>query len=460
MSATLPRNIDSAVVIGGGLAGIAASLFLLQQGVKVTLLEARQRLGGRAGSFTVRDQAGNEVDHVDYCQHVGMGCCGNLKKLIQLLGQQDAWQTHRDLHFFGPTGEYQLLRSLPLLPAPLHLSGWLVRWPGLNLSDRISIARGMLAIGRIKLERSTPPQSALDWLHSVGQTPNAIRHFWHTIVVSALGEELDRVSQTAVAKVLQDGFLKHRDAFHLIVPQRPLGELFDTMALAKLRELGAEIRLGTSAQTVARTERNRMHVVCKECSFAADAVIIAVPWHQLSKIRLAGCGDRFATIARQASQLQSSPITGVHTWWDQAWLKLPHAAIVGRLCQWVFPKPNELGATAAGNEMHYYQIVISASRQLRTSGPQDFADQVRADLAEIFPAVGSARLLQSKVVTDPNSVFSSSPDSINFRPDVYVSDEVALAGDWTNTGWPATMESAVLSGFQAAETVLRSSRAR
>lgn len=455
---SVATTIQSAIVIGGGLAGIAAAMALAKQGVQITLLESRQRLGGRAGSFIVRDSQGAEQEIVDYCQHVGMGCCQNLLTLIDWLGQRDQWHTHRQLHFFGPTGEYQRLSAWPIVPAPLHLTGWLINWPNLKLSDRLSIARGLMAIGRLRLDNHTAAQSALDWLNARRQTPRAIEHFWSTIIVSALGEELSRVSLAAVVKVLQDGFLKQRNAYHLLVPQRPLSELFGTRASECLKQQGVEMHLAAPVVSLAQHSNQRLLVQTAEASFESDAVIVAVPWHQLAKIQFVDNLYGLDSIVGNAGALQNSAITGVHTWWDRPWLSLPHAAIVGRLCQWVFPKPNDSLPNSQRSDAegaNYYQIVISASRTLRGIDTDTIASMVHDDLREVFPAVHTARMLKYKVVTDPQAVFSITPQSYQYRVETGLGPRLAMAGDWTQTGWPATMEGAILSGFKAAEHVLQ-----
>ena len=455
---SVATTIRSAIVIGGGLAGIAAAMALAKQGVQVALLESRQRLGGRAGSFIVRDSQSAKQETVDYCQHVGMGCCQNLRTLIDWLGQNDQWHTHRQLHFFGPTGEYQRLSAWPFVPAPLHLTGWLIKWPHLRLADRLSIARGLMALSRLSLDNQTATQSALHWLNACHQTPRAISHFWSTIVVSALGEELSRVSLAAVAKVLQDGFLKQRNAYHLLVPQRPLSELFGTRASECLKQQGVEMHLAAPVVSLAQLSNQRLHVQTTDASFEGDAVIVAVPWHQLAKIQFVDNLSGLNSIASNAEALPSSAITGVHTWWDRPWLSLPHAAIVGRLCQWVFPKPNWLvpiAQSSATEGANYYQIVISASRMLRGIDPDTIASLIHDDLQQVFPAVRTARMLKCKVVTDPQAVFSISPQSHQCRAETGVSPRLAIAGDWTQTGWPATMEGAILSGFKAAAHIVR-----
>ncbi len=480
--------MKTAIVVGGGLAGIATALALAKQGVKVQLLEARRRLGGRTGSFTQslsekgsdplrRGQKLNENDPppkgqtpfrtgsqpdsnetVDYCQHVGMGCCTNLRQLIDWLGQREQWETHRSLHFYGPDGNYQRLASLPLLPAPLHLTGWLMRWPGLKTADRFAVARGMLAIRKLAIDQKTDTQAAEPWLVSHYQTQAAIDHFWRTIIVSALGEELSQVNLSAVAKVLQDGFLNHRDAFHLLVPKRPLGELFGTLAEQKLGEVGVNVQLQTRVQRLVQHSEHSFSIDTEQFGILTpDAIVLAVPWFRIRGLVEATSSVLMANIAQAAAKITESPISGIHTWWDRPWLDTPHAAIVGRLCQWVFPKHDCQSTVKANDGEYYYQIVVSASRQLPRGDSAELMRQVQQDLAFVFPKVRNATMLRMQVVTDPLAVFSVGVKSSELRPKTEVAgSNVWLAGDWIQTGWPATMEGAILSGWTAAEKILAS----
>ena len=443
--------MKTAIVVGGGLAGIAAALGLAKQGVKVQLLEARRRLGGRTGSFTQP----NSNETIDYCQHVGMGCCTNLRQLIDWLGQREQWETHQSLHFYGPEGNYQRLSSLPLLPAPLHLSGWLLRWPGLKLVDRIAIARGMLAIRKLAITGETDRLLAQPWLVEHHQTPAAIEHFWRTIIVSALGEELSQVNLSAVAKVLQDGFLNHRDAFHLLVPKRPLGELFGTLTEQSLRENGVQVHLQTRVQRLVQQNGTNFAVEVDNLgTLTADAIVVAVPWFRMRGLIDSTECDPLEKIAQDAGQITSSPISGIHTWWDRPWLDTPHAAIVGRLSQWVFPKHDNQESNTRSVDEHYYQIVVSASRHLPKGDSTELMRIVQEDLAEVFPKVRGARMLRMQVVTDPQAVFSVGVNSSVLRPKSAIAGtNIWLAGDWVQTGWPATMEGAILSGWSACESI-------
>jgi squalene-associated FAD-dependent desaturase len=491
---------DRVVVVGGGLAGMAAALALTQHGVKVTLLESRRRLGGRTGSFTVSSNAdgnGSRDETVDYCQHVAMGCCTNLRQFVAWLGQSEHWLEYKELHFLSSRGDYHRLRPLPILPAPLHIGHWLLRWPNLSLLDRLAVARGLLAIWRLRWNDDLDRIPALQWLVQHGQTAGSLKHFWSTIMVSALGAELDAVNLAAAAKVIQDGFLNHRHAFHVLVPQRSLDELFNQQAQQQLRQAGVQVELATQVKRISQTfatetawgdtsespaplglpgQSNacqpQIEILTGRGSFHATACIVAVPWHALGRLAADSNISGLAEIARQADALDSSPITGIHTWWDRPWMQLPHVAIVGRLCQWVFAPPADLQArhkpcgtsTASGLDAqpgHYYQIVISASHQLSASRSAELQQQVVEELNELFPESRLARLLQFKVVTDPQAVFSIAPGTSALRPlAAPLGPHVLLAGDWTRTGWPATMEGAVLSGFRAAETFLASRGSR
>ena len=458
-------NSSPVVVVGGGLAGCTAALALARAGARVTLVEAKRRLGGRVGSYS--DLTTGQT--VDYCQHVGMACCTSLRRLIEMLDQEHEWRVERELYVYGPDGRCQCLKGLPCLPPPLHLSNWLLRWPGLTLPDRISIARAMLALDRVKIAehdwhrspelttdlQQLDQQSALAWLNAHGQSATALERFWSTIVVSALGEELSRVGLLAVAKVFQDGFLRQRDSFHLLIPQRPLDDLLGTRVEAALVASGVQVITGVSVQRL-----NWEGSFCRGVELAdgrslnAQEVISAVPWHGVWRL-ISDCPDaELRAIGDRAQRLLPSPISGVHTWWDCAWLPTPHAILVDGLCQWIFPHADD-SARLDEKGLHYYQIVISASRMLPRGAPEQVALWIQSDLESIFPKVRTAKLTRLKVVTDPLAVFSIGPGTTALRPTVFSgSTNVYWAGDWVRTGWPATMEGAIRSGFAAAAAIL------
>jgi squalene-associated FAD-dependent desaturase len=432
-------------IVGGGLAGLAAAVRLSGRGWHVELLEARRKLGGRAGSFVDRAD-GTSIDH---CQHVAMGCCTNFLDFCCRTGIGGLFTRHEQLTFFGPGGERSDFRPARWLPPPLHLAGALWRMRHLSLGDKLPIARAMLALVRTSPTDTADGQTMLGWLRSQRQTEQAIERFWQVVLVSALGESLDRASVSAARKVFVDGFLAHREASHVLVPRVSLGELYDRRVADWLRERGVQIRLET---LVAGLEERRGRVVGVRTAAGSepfDAVVLAVPWQRVGALlpetlrNVVDPGDQFA-------QVPSAPITSVHLWFDRPLTDLPHAVLVGRLSQWVFAR-----RLSDRSGEHYYQVVISASHELSSEDRAKVVDQVRADLEAIFPAAKAATLLRWRIITEHDAVFSVRPGLDALRPPQRTAvPNLVLAGDWTSTGWPATMEGAVRSGYLAAEAVL------
>jgi len=448
-------------VVGGGLAGINAALHLSRHGCKVSLIESKNRIGGRVGSFQDVDSG----QSIDYCQHVGMKCCTRLQQWIDDTDQSPFWTEQDALHFVSSTGKKIRVSAWPI-PAPLHLCGLLFRWPQLNVADRLRVAYGLFKLQRLSQDDFANSRLAIDWLRANGQNDRCIRNFWTTILVSALGEQVERVTLGAAHKVLVDGFSASRTAFHLLVPNRPLSELLEKSVFKRLDEQGVSIRLGQAIDRIEQRNDGTVEIAVNskeqnseiESGECFDAVVCAVPWNKAAWL----FSDNRDPGLESANALESSPITGIHTWWDRAWLKEPHAILIDRLCHWVFPAPERstnndaLGSLPHLHE-HYYQIVISGSRNLPRGDNELVLKMVKQDLAELFPESAVASLLRGRVVTDPNSVFSVSVghEASRLPVNLLAHQCIWLAGDWTDTGWPATMEGALISGELAAEGVLR-----
>ena len=443
-------------VVGAGLAGINAALHLARHGCRVTLVESKNRLGGRVGSF-IDSESGQPID---YCQHVGMNCCTTLKGWIQDTNQGPFWTEQDSLHFVSPGGRRIRVVAWPL-PAPLHLSGLLFRWPHLSLSDRFRIGIALLRLNRLKRDSTMGSVLTIDWLRANGQSDRCIKYFWGTILVSALGEQVERVTLEATHKVLIDGFANDRNGFHLLVPNRPLSELLDDNVSRTLLDLGVAIRLGQIVKGIHKNPAGSFQLNIAAAVMGNtetfDAVVVALPWNKVTAVLPAELQPR----VQIAGQLQSSPITGIHTWWDRAWLSEPHAILINRFCQWIFPAPQSHGLAANANtshqtKEHYYQIVISASSNLPSGDTELILKTVKQDLAEIFPESAVSTLLRGRVVTDPKAVFSVSVghEASRLASDVLSDERIWLAGDWTSTQWPATMEGALRSGAEAAQGVL------
>ncbi|MFM8635249.1 MAG: hydroxysqualene dehydroxylase HpnE [Planctomycetia bacterium] len=428
-------------VVGGGLAGLASAASLVDAGISVTLFEARRRIGGRAASF--EDPVAGGL--VDACQHVAMGCCTNFLDLCRLTGIADAFRRDRTLWFIAPDGSRAACTPSRLLPAPLHLAPLLLRMRHFTAGERVRLGEGMLRLARQRRDLPGMPATAAAWLAANGQPPRVIEYFWRPVLESALGESIDLVSVSAARKVAVDGFLAHRDAADVYVPMRPLGELFGQRVAGWLEDRGATVSIGAMVTGIDRDADGRaLAVRCGDAVHPCDAVIVAVPW------RLAG---RLVPdlVPMVDESLTGSPITAVHLWFDRPVIDLPHAVFLGFTSQWVFR-----GDASQGADAGYCQIVISASRGLLDGDRERLLRTVVDEIRRTFPAASEAPLLDSRIVTDPTAVLSVRPGVDAVRPPAHTaSPNIFLAGDWTATGWPSTMEGAVRSGRLAAEAAGR-----
>jgi squalene-associated FAD-dependent desaturase len=445
-AATPSAHPARVVVVGGGLAGLAAAAGLVDAGFEVVVLEARRRVGGRAASF--EDPVAGGL--VDACQHVAMGCCTNFLDLCRRAGLDDALRRDRTLWFIGPDGTRSRCAPSRFLPAPLHLAPLLLGMRHFTLREKAALALGMLRLARRRPPAGVDAETALDWLRAAGQPDRVIRLFWQPVIESALGESIDRVSVAAARKVAVDGFLAHRDAADLIVPMEPLGALFGDRLVAWLGGRGVTVRTGTAATELGRDGSGCVtDVGCGAERVACDAVVVAVPWKAAGRL-VPGL------VAVADERLAGSPITAVHLWFDREIVDLPHAVLVGRVSQWVF-RGEQGDAPVAGSDAApggYCQVVISASRGLLGGDRDALVTAVVDELRAVFPAARDAALLAARVVTDPTAVLSVRPGVEAIRPPPATAvGNLFLAGDWTATGWPSTMEGAVRSGRAAADAV-------
>jgi squalene-associated FAD-dependent desaturase len=439
-----PINVHVGIV-GGGLAGLAAAVALVEHGCTVELFEARRKLGGRAGSY-VDAIDGATIDH---CQHVAMGCCTNFLDFCRRAGIASLLERHETLHFFGPDGRRCDLRAWKWLPAPLHLAPPLLGLSYLSAGDKLAIARAMSALVRMSEEVSGSGPTILEWLVAQHQPRAAIERFWKVVLVSALAESLDRASLAAARKVFLDGFLAHPDASDVWAPRVSLDELYDDRVATWLSERGAAIHRESAVAAIDPKPARCLLRLRDGAERSFDFVILAVAWNQLARLL---SSDVLNAVDSQgsAASLASAPITSVHLWFDRPLTDLPHAVLIDRLSQWVFRRP----ASGSAGE-HYYQVVISASHDLAGRAKESISNEVLGDLRAVFPEAKSAMLLRTRIITEHNAVFSVRPGLDAIRPSQQTAiRSLLLAGDWTRTGWPATMEGAVRSGYLAAEAIL------
>ncbi|MBZ5727528.1 MAG: hydroxysqualene dehydroxylase HpnE [Acidobacteriia bacterium] len=413
------------LIAGGGLAGLSAAAALGGAGFEVELYEARPFLGGRATSYAVPASSGEVAETIDNCQHILLRCCVNLLDFYQRLGVRDRIRFYREFYFLEPGGRISVLRR-GRLPAPFHFTGALLGMHCLGRHDKLGIARALMAMRRERTRRKDLDRiSMLDWLLQKRQTPHAIDRFWRQILVSAVNEDLERMAAVHGFHVFWEGFLARADSYEMGVPAIPLADLYSVDSWSRLGSVNIRFRspverIDAAGFTVGGELRT------------ADYYICALPFERLEAVGL------------QAPKLEHSPITGVHLWFDREITTLPHATLLDRTMQWMFNKDGG----------RYLQLVVSASRDLTNLSRNEIVDIAIGDLRLYFPRVREANLVKAHVVKEQRATFSAAPETENLRPTTESGvPNLFLAGDWTRTGWPATMEGAVRSGYLAAEWV-------
>jgi squalene-associated FAD-dependent desaturase len=449
------KPLKSVTVVGGGLAGLSAACALAEDGYQVSVLERRPYLGGRASSY--EHPGTGEV--IDNCQHVLLGNCTNLIDLYQRLGVSASIRWSDRITLLEPGGRASVLRA-SALPAPFHTLPALLRARAFTFADKLAIARGMRAL----LWR-TPVDSAesfQDWLARHGQTSQAIERFWRPVLVSALNEDLDRMSVRYAGQVIRFSLLRSPGAGRMGIPSIPLSELYGH-AIQYIEQRGGQVKLRTAGEGFSWSGQNQQWTVTtQEESFSSDAVIFALAFEGLSKVlaampKVSGAEVPEAALLRSHLQeFEHSPITGIHLWFDREITELEHAMLLDRTIQWMFHKSRLQPEKRRGGTGSYVELVVSASKSMVGQERQEIIDLAVRELAEFFPAVREAKLVKAAVVKEVRATYSIRPQLDLIRPTAISPwPRVFLAGDWTATGWPATMEGAVRSGYLSAEAVSR-----
>ena len=465
------------VVVGGGLAGITAAIALAESGADVTLLEARPRLGGATCSFN-RDGL-----IIDTGQHVFLGCCSAYRGLLARLGVtehapvQDRFDVtvlapgsarHHgpdhygaDHHGAGQPKQARLRRTA--LPGPLHMLPALGRYPFLSWAERIRVSRPALAMRRVDpADPAVDTQRFGDWLAARGQSERARRALWDLFSVSALNIAGDDASLALAATVVKTGLLGHNNAADIGVPALPLGELHGDAAATLLAKLGAQVALGTKVSAIEVTgevdARYRIRLA-RDPDLAADAVVLAVP-HEKAAPLVPPDALPPATVQAWAG-LGASPIVNVHVIYDRPIMSLPFAAAIDSPVQWVFDRTRISGLDQLSPGRQYLAISLSAADEYADVPAARLREQFVPALAELFPAARDAQVTEFFVTRERRATFRQVPGSGALRPKAATRRPgLVLAGAWTDTGWPDTMEGAVRSGLAAAVELHRTVLAR
>jgi len=477
-------------VAGGGLAGLAAACALSDVGFRVTLFEKRPFLGGRASSW--EHPGTGEV--VDNCQHVLFRVCTNLMEFYHRIGVADQIRWYDEMTFIEPGGRTSVMKS-SLLPAPLHTAPSFLHFSFLSAADKLAIARALVPL--TLAEQRDTGQSFQHWLDHHGQTKHAVERFWRPILVSALSEELDLISISSAAQVVRES-MKSPVARHMGVPTVPLTDLYNA-AGDYIRARGGVLHFRHPVETFA-ADSAQIRIRLKEQEEdrkqnqeeAFDYLVVALPFEGLDRV-LPEVPES-APIREQLSHFETSPITGIHLWFDRQISDLDHAVLLDRTIQWMFhksrlqpmrsqgtPAPERRETAAHGvsggldekrdlapegrrntdpadssESGSYIELVVSSSKTLIDKSRSEIVDLALREVREFFPAARAANLVKSTVIKELHATYSPRPGIDAHRPTAATRwPRVFLAGDWTATGWPATMEGAVRSGYLAAEALTR-----
>lgn len=410
-------------IVGGGLAGLAAAAKLGESGFSVKVHEARSFLGGRAASIPVLMRDGR-TERIDNCQHVLLRCCTALMDFYGRCGVAEKIRFHDAIHLVLPGGAVDTIRRDPL-PAPLHLARSLLAMRCLDASDKLSLVRCLLSISADRRRPDIDEITFMDWLLSKGATPRAVARFWRPFIVSALNEEPGLASASPALQVFGEGLLGSRTSYEMGVPSVPLDDLYSAALAGRL---GPRVRilLGSKVRRIDPSARD------------ADYYVSAVPFDRVEGlVPNLGIGGRI-------ERFTHSPITGIHLWFDRPITVLEHAMLLDREIQWIFHKGGG-----------HYLVVVSASRGLEARSTSEIVRLAVAELCEFFAGARRASLTDSRVIREPRATFSVRPGLGIARPGPRTPyRNVFLAGDWTDSGWPATMEGAVRSGYRAANAVI------
>ncbi|MGI6456267.1 MAG: hydroxysqualene dehydroxylase HpnE [bacterium] len=435
------------VIIGGGFAGIAAAVQLAQAGIRVTLLETKSFLGGR--TYSIRDRKSGDV--IDNGQHILMGCYHQTMELLRMLGTQDGIYFQDRLSVYYRDGEenYDEL-NCPALPGPLHLLGGLLRMKSLTLQDKWAAVRMGLAL---KNPASVQDSESVDaFCNRLRQTPAIREKMWDPIAISALNETTERADMKIFREVLAQAFFGSADDSRLGLPRVPLQELHGEAARRFIEERGGLVRLnerverilcqGALVKGVILTTGER--IPCESCISAASAN------HLKTILEHSALAEQIAV-----PDLGASPIVSVYLWFEEPLATEAVCCTPRCTFEWIFHRNHFV--REGEHEKQCVCLVASAARRFQSWSREQIIEAAIADLHRLYPHSRRQKALSATVFWEPRATFSATPENVRKRlPSQTVLPNFFLAGDWTDTGLPATIEGAVQSGFMAAELLLRS----
>ena len=440
------------IVIGAGFAGLSAATRCAQRGARVLVLEARSRLGGRATAFPDRDTG----ELVDNGQHVLLGCYTETLAFLREIGAIDhvSVQPELSVTMIDRRGRRSRLTCPSFLPSPLHLVAGVLEWEALPWRDRLSVlamatpiklARRELLPGA-RRKAASAGETVENWLIRNGQDATIREMLWNPLALAALNQPPDRAAAPAFARVLGEMFGTDPRASAIVLPTKPLHLMYAEPARRYLESHGGAVRTGTAATL--QVNGGGVAVTANSERWSAKSVISSVPWYALT--------DLFSTvpapltdIVTRARKMDSSPIVTVNLWFNQRIIDEPFLGLPGRVMQWVFDKQLVFGGDAS-----HLSLVSSGAERIVQRTNDELIQLAQQELYEAMPAIRSAHVVRASVVREPRATFSLAPGQ-PARPSAETGVRgFSLAGDWIDTGLPATIESAVRSGNRAANLVI------
>ena len=445
----LPRR--KVAVLGGGLAGLSAARRLLEHGCEVTLVERRPFLGGRAYSF--RD--GKDGPEVDNGQHVFLGCCTYYVDFLRAIGSFDQTYLPRtpraEVVLNGVTG---VLSSVPFL-GRLHLVPSFFAYPHLGLKDKALVAYGLLRArltNRLRNSAELDGESAYDWLKRHHQTDRAIDNLWNLFILPALNDDVREVSADMALMVFQEALLKGPSYAAIGLSRVGLTTLNGEPAARLLEDAGGSLLYGKSVRSIEVSDGTVTGVRLSDGSIvSADAYVSALPHPAL----LETLPDQVADdpFFSRAAALESAPIVGIHLWYDRRVMDQDFVVFLDSPVQWVFNKSLIQGDGAGDGQ--YVCISLSGAWNYAGLPKDELIGTFTKEMARLFPRAGGAKIERSFVVKELSATFRPMPGAAKHRlPQRTPISNLFLAGDWTQSGWPSTMEGAVRSGVFAADALV------
>jgi len=433
--------------VGGGVAGMSAACALAETGLRVQLVERRSYLGGRASSY-LHSGVGEVIDN---CQHVLFGCCTNLIGFYRRIGVADRIHWTCEMTMIEPGGRRSQLGS-SWLPAPFHGLPKLLSAHAFTLADKLALGRAFSTLMRPVSADSTESLGA--WLKRHKQTEGALKRFWRLVIASALNADVDSIALPYAAKVIRELFMNSAEAGSMGMSTVPLSELY-AGAQAFLEQRGSKVLFNTNVESATWNEENaQWTLTTRSATLASDLLVLALPFEGMQKLLpQMPSADGVDTLERQIERHEHWPICSVHLWFDREVTELDHAVLLDREIHWMYNK-SSLQPWRKGN---YLELVVSASRSFAQLSREQAIAQALKELAEYFPAVAGAKLEKATLVKEMRATFGVPPGIDSARPPAAAPwPNCFLAGDWTATGWPSTMESAARSGHLVAEAICKS----